>query len=314
MKMIDNHFEDYISNTTLHPKIEKIYESLPSDPHKLCNLILYGPPGVGKYTHALKIIKSYSSSKLKYEKKICIHFNKSNYFYKISDIHFEIDMNLLGCNSKQLWHEIFVNFVDIISAKPIHQGIILCKNFQDIHSELLEIFYSYMQKSPESFYCIKFILITEQISFIPDNIINSSRIINIPKPSKSQYKSCLKKSVDVGSVTNIKYLLLDIKINAYCNIENKLYNTIIDKTYTFASMREILYEVFIYNLNIYEFIWCFLKRLIENDKIKHSDLDALMGKTSDFLQLYNNNYRPIYHLEKYIYCLIIKINGYSESL
>ena len=34
---------------------------------------------------------------------------------------------------------------------------------------------------------IKFIIITEHIGFIPDNIINACEIISIKRPSKTQY-------------------------------------------------------------------------------------------------------------------------------
>ena len=76
---------------------------------------------------------------------MALSHNKCIYYLKISDIHYEIDMSLLGCNSKLLWHEIYNQIIDIITAKPNKQGIILCKYFHEIHNELLEIFYSYMQ-------------------------------------------------------------------------------------------------------------------------------------------------------------------------
>ena len=41
---------------------------------------------------------------LKYERKMKFNFqNKREFLIKISDIHFEIDMELLGCNAKLLW-------------------------------------------------------------------------------------------------------------------------------------------------------------------------------------------------------------------
>ena len=50
----------------------------------------------------------YVPSKLKYERKITIRTNKKySYTFKISDIHFEIDMDLLGCNARVLWNEIY---------------------------------------------------------------------------------------------------------------------------------------------------------------------------------------------------------------
>ena len=93
---------------------------------------------------------------LKYEKKISLTYDKKQYFFKISDIHYEIDMAILGCNSKLLWHEIYQQIIDIISAKAEKSGIIVCKYFHEIHSELLENFYSYMQENNPSIINIKY--------------------------------------------------------------------------------------------------------------------------------------------------------------
>jgi hypothetical protein len=108
------------------------------------NTIFYGPSGVGKYTQVLKKIKTYSPSELKYEKKMTVTYNKQSYLFKMSDIHYDIYMSLLGCNEKIIWHEIYHQLIDILSAKQNKVGIIVCKNFQDIQIELLENFYHYM--------------------------------------------------------------------------------------------------------------------------------------------------------------------------
>ena len=120
MKFLETHFEDYVQTSkkqNLHPKLEKIFNKFPNKMSSLKNIIFYGPAGIGKYTQMLKSIKQYSPSELKYEKKISILFNKEPFFLKISDIHYEIDISLLGCNSKLLWHDIYTQLVDIILAK-----------------------------------------------------------------------------------------------------------------------------------------------------------------------------------------------------
>ena len=174
MKFLDSHFDEYIQSInkiSLHPTITKKLQSFPSNLNNLRNVIFYGPSGVGKYSQILNCIKKYSASELKYEKKLTVNFNKNNYFFKISDIHFEIDMSLLGCNSKLLWNEIYINIIDVLSARVNKSGIIVCKNFHKIHSELLECFYSYIQRNNTDVNLV-FFLVTENISFIPDNIIN----------------------------------------------------------------------------------------------------------------------------------------------
>ena len=129
MKFLDTHFDDYIqssSKISLHPHLKKTYEQFPNNINNLNNLLFYGPSGVGKYTQALNAIKKYSQSDLKYEKKLTVCYNKTNYYFKISDIHFEIDMSLLGCNAKMLWNDIYTNIIDIISSRINKAGIVVC--------------------------------------------------------------------------------------------------------------------------------------------------------------------------------------------
>jgi hypothetical protein len=320
MKFYETHFEEYITTIqrqNLHPKLEKIYKKFPNKLHELKNVIIYGPSGIGKYTQMLNLIKKYSPTELKYEKKISVNYNKQQYFFKISDIHYEIDMSLLGCNSKLLWHEIYTQIVDIISAKTDKSGIIVCKYFHEIHSELLENFYSYMQQNNAISIDIKFIIITEELSFISDNILNCCEIINIGRPTKTNYNKCLKNKLPIKfnleNITNIKTLNL---FNEELMVPYKMIcNKIIDNMtkindLKFLKFRDILYDIFIYNLDITDCVWYILSTHIKESRIKKEQLSDVLIKTYSFFQYYNNNYRPIYHLEKYLFYLIKIIHNY----
>ena len=321
MKFHETHFEEYINSNqklNLHAKLDKIYKRFPKNIRELKNIIFYGPSGVGKYTQMLKSIKKYSPTELKYEKKISISFNKQQYFFKISDIHYEIDMSLLGCNSKLLWHEIYLQLIDIISAKNEKSGIILCKYFHEIHSELLDNFYSYMQKNNATSIDLKFILITEKLSFIPDNILNCCEVINISRPSKVLYNKCIKNKISINkleNITNIKNLNSSIfeLMQPYKIICDKIIDVMINiDDLKFLKFRDLLYDIFIYNLDITESIWYINSQLIKLQKIKNEDVSNVLIKTYSFFQYYNNNYRPIYHLENYLFYLISVIHGYSS--
>ena len=325
MKFFETHFDDYIKinqTSPLHTPVQVTTNNI-SD---FNNLIIYGPPGVGKYTQSLTIIKQYSPSDLKYEKKMALSYNKNIYNFKISDIHYEIDMSLLGCNSKLLWHEIYSQIVDIITAKQDKQGIILCKYFHEIHTELLEIFNSYMQTLYNSNINIKFILITQDLSFLPDNILKYCQHLKFARPSRCVYNKCFKIKLnnknDISLITNIKDIkngdLIDIETIKYQkNKKNKknnytlieLYKIICDQLIDkiiniddlkFLSLRELLYDICIFDLNIVNCIWYILKVLINKNKLDIKKLNLILLETYSFFKLYNNNYRPIYHLEKYI--------------
>ncbi len=312
MKFYESHFEEYIienKRENLHPKLEKLYSKFPKEINKLRNLIFYGPSGVGKYTQMLKAIKKYSPSELKYEKKISVTYNKQPYYFKISDIHYEIDMSLLGCNSKLLWHEIYLQIIDIISAKNDKSGIIVCKYFNDIHTELLENFYSYMQKNHASCVDLKYIIITDELSFIPDNILNCCQVISIERPTKTNYIKCVKKlpnKIKLENITNIKNLHFynDELMLQYKIICNKIINNLINmEEIHFLKFRDILYDMFIYNLDISDCIWYIISTLVNENKINKHHLSDILIKTYVFFQYYNNNYRPIYHMEKYLLSL-----------
>ena len=76
----------------------------------------------------------------------------------------------------------------------------------------------------------------------------------------------------------------------------------------FLKFRDLLYDIFIYNLDISECIWYILSTLIKQKRILDEMMPELMIKTYCFFQYYNNNYRPIYHLEKYLFYIASQIH------
>lgn len=320
MKYHSTRFEDYINECkrhNLHKNMEDTLNSLSNDFNNESHMIFYGKSGIGKYTQALNYIKKYSSSNLKYERKINFALTeKKQYIFKVSDIHFEIDMELLGCNAKTLFNELYYHIIEIFSTRENHNGIILCKNFHKIHSELLDIFYSYMQNIKHKNINLKYILITEQISFIPDNILNRCKIVPFKKPSKTTYSKCIKNAININTknineLTNIKNLQSDIN---ELQIQGKIIiKKIINKIdnfndINFLELRDMLYDIFIYDLDFNESLYQILYYFVKNDKLKLDDTSKIYYKLYTFLKFYNNNYRPIYHLESFIYYLCITIN------
>ena len=375
MKFYETHYEEYIhssENNDMHPEIQsQIIDKLPHSLGNLGNIIVYGPSGVGKYTQVLKMIKKYSPSNLKYDKKIKIQTDKQSYSYRISDIHYEIDMSLLGCNSKIIWHEVFLQIVDIVSVKTDKKGIILCKNFHNIHTELLEIFYSYIQQynHPHSSIQIRYIIITEHVSFLPNHILNCCRVISVRRPEKSQYlkvaynglmpihsdmkdttyadnrenahinfmqrisqlktnridKSKIQDildNVDTEHMINSKeiksFSLISDSNNIPKDIFNIICNNIIEEienhdNMVFTNFRDTIYDILIYNLDVTECIWYILNHFIMKQSLSAKQISDILIKTHTFLKYYNNNYRPIYHLESMFFYIIIKLNHYDDE-
>ena len=320
LKLHDLYMDEVSATTTsLHPKLEKIINAFPPSLQELKNVVFYGPTGVGKYTHLLNSIRKYSSSNLKYDRKISVIYNKQQYIFKVSDIHYEIDMALLGCNSKLLWHEIYQQIIDIICTKPDKSGIIVCKNFHEIHNELLENFYSYMQQHIHIHVNLKYMILTQQISFIPENILRCCEVIHFNRPTKIAYSKCchrkIPKHVKLEHVSNIKMLLHQSKASSssllipHKIICDKIIHQITNiKTLHFSKFRDMLYDLFIYNFDISECIYYILSDLAQKHLFTHEQFTQILIKTYIFFQYYNNNYRPIFHIEHYFLYLSKIIN------
>jgi hypothetical protein len=358
MRYYESTFEEYCNSVlriNVHPELNDVFSTFPRKTSQLENLIIYGPSGSGKYSQVLRLLKRYSPSELKCDKKMTAITEKQQYSYRISDIHYEIDMSLLGCNSKLLWHEVFFQIIDIISVKTDKFGIIVCKNFHWIHAELLEIFYSYMQQycHSDSNIRIKFFIMTEHISFLPSKIMNSCQLLRVKRPSAELYKemsrinsieplipsarpSCrlpfqpvynkeishLLEQVDVSGITNCKELRSFHMMQTPADIPKDVFNIICDNVIkemvspdklSFTGFRDALYDILTYNLDMTECLWYVLTHFIETGHISnHQDTSDVLCKTYTFLKYYNNNYRPIYHLESIMFYIINKIQRFDE--
>ena len=293
---INNKYNSYINNLCISSNVQ----SIP-------NLILYGPPGVGKYCEALKIIQYFSPSKLKYEKKMVINSIKNDHIIKISDIHYEINVENLTCISKQLFNDIYKNIIDSIESSQSKQGIILIKNFHVIDDELLEVFYSYMQLILNSNITIKYIILTEHISFINKNILDISEILYYNKLTKS---NIFKKLKNKKSIINIK----QINDNTIANLNNKICDNlvyiILNNNIDYNVIRNLLYDLLIYNLNVNESIFYIIENIITLKTDLNNDfISKIFFKTCEFFKYFNNNYRPIYHMENYILYMVDLIHN-----
>ena len=56
MKFLDTHFEDYLQSNAknnMHTKLDPFIKALPEKLEDFKNIIIYGAPGVGKYSQML---------------------------------------------------------------------------------------------------------------------------------------------------------------------------------------------------------------------------------------------------------------------
>jgi hypothetical protein len=235
------------------------------------NIIIYGKENSLKYKHAIDIIKPLSKTQLNYKRKIEISLNDNKYYFNISDVHFEVDFDLFGTNEYSLWLALYQQIQ--ICKELMGKCIVLCMNFHCIKDELLDIFYIFLRDPT-----IRFILCTRNMSSLPESIKHNCRII------------CLKE-----------------KSNRTLSI--KLCDPIIEMIYSkkvdYFLLRELLYNLLTYNLNIHECFYYILNSLINREYITTNDIELHIKDIVDIIKKYNNNYRTIYHLERFVMYLII---------
>lgn len=315
MKFYESYFDEYVQSVlkfNFHPELVEEIAMFPSEVNKFENVILYGPCGSGKYSQMLYMLHKYHFG---YEKKIEATMEKQTYRYKISDIHYEIDMSLLGCNSKNLWHTIYENIIDIISVKGNRHGIIVCKNFHCIHNELLDIFYNYIQQynqQSQTRIQVKFIIITEHLSFINDNIINACYLMNVKKPDSSLLATFLQKdATEIVHYDNLKEMhISDVYVTNSITICNNIIfhmNTMsreLVDTEDMIRLREKIYDILIYNLDVYECVWYIFTHFLKNNLFEETKTDFLFEKIHTFFVQYGNNYRAIFHIENLLFAFV----------
>lgn len=237
------------------------------------NYIFYNQNNNISYINCLKSLKNISPSSLKYSRKTEIKYNNDNIYFNISDVHIEVDFEILGVNEYNIFMELFNHIKDNMNIKHI---FIVCLNFNNIKKELIDVFYSFYEFSN-----ISFILITNNLSFIHQNILKNSFIVNNNVSDIYQdYNKTYKKKVD--EIVNI---IIKQKINFYTN-------------------REAIYELLIYNYNIYDCFSYLFQQLLFFKYLNETNINFVFKEYIHFIEKYNNNYRTIYHLESFIYMLI----------
>jgi hypothetical protein len=303
---------------------------------KFSNYIFYGPPCSYKYKSALKLIQYFSPSSLKYEKKLYISVPKTEFYIKISDIHYEIDIENFIYNSKSLWNDIYNIIYNSIASSDVKKGYIVLRNFDKINCDLLDLLYNYMQRELFSSILIRFIIITECISFIPDKIINVSKILYFSKLTKKniyalsnkankvffksqslEYKTVEKNNDNTLELESLIYKVNNPNIYSILDISNNInyiehhksicetyINTLTSNNYNIRNIRTLLYDILIYNLNCQECFFYIIQNLILRKIINVNTICDLIIHSLIFFKNYNNNYRPIFHLESYTLYLI----------
>lgn len=235
--------------------------------------IIYGPKGSGKYTKALELINCSS-----FTRSLKLPFQKTELVFTASDLHYEIDVSQLGCNSTAIWNLFYNQVVDIVSTKKT--CTILCLQFQDVSPELLDNITFHKN--------ITYIFLTTNYSFIPTGLAQKCVLVRVAKQSPNY-------------ITTIKYAGCT-NINVH-NPHLIICDKIIDELgKPISSLRDHIYEMLTYNINVHDCITYIVQQLIIKGLIS-VDNDEMWKLICLFLKQYHNNFRPIYHIECLLYSL-----------
>jgi hypothetical protein len=329
---IINENSDYNFNKELLQIIKNSTNSENVNSVSLNNYIFYGPSCSYKYKNALKLLQYFSPSNLKYEKKLHINLVKTDFYIKISDIHYEIDVENFIYNSKSSWNDIYNIIYNSIASSSNKKGYIVFRNFDKINYDLLDLLYNYMQKELFSSLTIKYIIITESISFIPYKILNICKVLYFSKLNKKTIHGLCNKNNkqffkyltannhnanDDDSIKQICNKVNNPNIFTYLDISNNLkfiehHKSICDTyielitnlNYNIKNIRTLLYDILIYHLNCHDCFYYIIKTLIQKELIVNNKICDLIYNSLIFFKNYNNNYRPIFHLESFTLYLI----------
>jgi hypothetical protein len=154
-----------------------------------------------------------------------------------------------------------------------------------------------------------------QYNTVPINILDSIQ-------REKNEGSHIINYIDVKNIMNIKetrsFPLLESREVIPKDIFNIICDGIIDEITTpkkivMTVFRDKLYDILTYNLDINECLWYILTHFIENNENPNQQLEPksisdILIKTYSFFKFFNNNYRPIFHLESIMYYIINKIH------
>ena len=286
----------------LHSWLTSIIQSTPTDPRSLPHLLLHGPPGVGKYTCALRLLEKYSPSALKYEKKLSVPAYKPGAApvdLRMSDVHFEVDLSMLGCNAKPLWAAIYGAIGDANAVASGQHSFVLCRQLESAPRDLL------VQLSPLLTYRprrpLTFILITEHACRLPSCLVERCRRLTIPRPSQAAYQriGAPAARIDRSTISNIKPLLSGTEqVEVYRPSARTICASVADPdNIDLYAVRLSIYDALIRGLEPGRLVREVLSEAEASGLVGEAGNPAMLRLARDFFAAYKHYYRPIYHLE-----------------
>ena len=315
MFLTQNYIPKKFDESVLH--VETISKLKILTKFNFMNIVLYGVNGGGKYVLSKLILENLFGSDVN---KLQCYNEKTNYFY--SSYHYEI---YLEKNHNKDDLKVFIE--SISNSKNIgsdFNNILIIKNAHFLDKEVL----FYIKKLIECDYPIYFILLFNNMSFLPKSFKNIFLSIRVPKIDKMELslfiKSvCENEKIKIGNSTieemiyqnkkNITKILINIqyykktnKLLKYSNSEiDKLLQLVYERKNTnILKIRETLYDLTSKGIQKKLLIDYSVEQMLK----RINDQETKMEFISDICKMDENfsvSYKELIHLD-YFFILLMK--------
>lgn len=235
--------------------------------------VLYGKNPMESYVYCLKQLETLSPSALKYSRKTMIEHQGQELAFSMSDVHVEVDFAILGVNEYTIFFELFRHISENVVLNHKNRRLyIVCLHFDNIKKELMDVFYNFLDQQN-----IVFVFLVKHISYVHPYILKRAAVKKIKSNVLTKYDDRFTSRID-AMIPHI--------------VENN--------EWSLFQWREKLYELLILNDNIHDCFAYLIQCLVENGYLKIDQMDSFFSHYADIMEKYNNNYRTIYHLERFI--------------
>lgn len=307
------------------------------------NMLITGSQGVGKYHFALSLLYHLSPSKLRIYKKICVESKNtylipaSDIHYEVDFSQMIINAKTIWMDILKSIMDVATTNYAVIMCKNIHlmneelldifyylipkletlKWIFISEHIDFIPNEIINICERISLKRPTKQFYMSLREKMQQGEYTPHARLD----VNIEKINNI---NMIYETVPIDTMEKIHY----IKDHPSHILENEIVHThtakmtdafgkipiaktlamilISNEEYNIIDIREHLYHILTYHIPLEDVMMAVYDELIEERMViglTELHMTKICALNLDVLNYYKNNYRPIYHLEKWFYSL-----------
>ncbi len=235
--------------------------------------LVYGKNPMENYVYCLKQMESISPSALKYSRKTMIEYQGQELAFSMSDVHVEVDFAILGVNEYSIFFELFRHISENLVLNHKNRRLyIVCLHFDHIKKELMDVFYNFLDHVK-----IAFVFLVKHVSYVHPYILKRTTIKKTKSNDVSKFEERFTSRIDA-----------------------MIPHIVGNNAWSLFQWREKLYELLIVNDNIHDCFAYLIQRLVEAEYLNDENVDSFFPRYAEIMEKYNNNYRTIYHLERFI--------------